>query len=259
MANELVVTNNTFQQHPIRLYTWTSLGDRVRNQIDNMLIGRRWRTTILVTKTRPSADDCGSDYQLLGAKLKMKLRQKKIRSVPVRYDIDTITQEYMVAVTNRFAALLMVAVEEQTPNELWEEAKEVVNSAAKKHVSKRKKQKQPWLLNETLGVADERRQAKVTGDRGRWERLNKEFTKSARKHKNAYIESKCRHIEKDKTNSKKAFRTLKEVTGKRSARNDVINDTEGRVLIESVDILKRWEGIVESCIKTTMETITTIV
>ena len=123
VANELVVTNNTFQQHPRRLYTWRSLGDRVRNQIDNILIGRRWRTTILVTKTRPSADDCGSDYQLLGAKLKIKLRQKKIRSVPVRYDIDTITQEYMVAVTNRFAALLMVAVEEQTPNELWEEAK----------------------------------------------------------------------------------------------------------------------------------------
>ena len=116
--------------------------------------------------------------------------------------------------TNRFAALLMVAEEEQTPNELWEEAKEV-STAAKKHVSKRKKQKQPWLTNETLGVAGERRQAKVTGDRGRWERLNKEFTKSAREDKNAYIESKCREMEKDKSNSKKAFRILKEVTGKR--------------------------------------------
>ena len=231
----------------------------MRNQIDNILIGRKWRTTILVTKTRPSADDCGSDHHLLVTKLKIKLRQKKRRSVPVRYDIETIPREYMVAVTNMFAALLRVAVEEQTPNELWEEAKEVVNSAAKKHVSKRKTQKQPWLSNETLGVADERRQVKVTGDRGRWERHNKEFTKRARKHKNAYIENKCRQMEKDKTNSKKAFRILKEVTGKRSARNDVINDTEGRVLTESVDILKRREGIVESCIKTTMETITTIV
>ena len=70
-------------------------------------------------------------------------------------------------------------------------------------------------------VADERRQAKVTGDRGRWERLNNEFTKSAREDKNAYIESKCREMEKDKTNSKKAFRILKEVTGKRSVRSEV--------------------------------------
>ena len=73
---------------------------------------------------------------------------------------------------------------------------------------------------------------KVTCDRGRWERLNKEFTKSAREDKNAYIESKCREMEKDKTNSKKAFRILKEVTGKRSTRTDVINDTEGRALTE---------------------------
>ena len=68
VANELVVSNNTFQQHPSRLYTSTSPGDRVRNQIDYILIGRRWRTTILVTKTRPSTD-CGSDHQLLVAKL----------------------------------------------------------------------------------------------------------------------------------------------------------------------------------------------
>ena len=178
-------------------------------------------------------------------KIKIKLRQKKIRSVPVRYDIETIPQEYRVAVTNMFAALLRVAEEEQTPNELWEEAKEVVNTAAKKHVSKRKKLKQPWLTNETLGVADERTEGKrrsQLGDIGRWERLNKEFTKSAREDKNAYIESKCREMEKDKTNSKKAFRILKEVTGKRSVRTDVTNDTEGRALTESVDILKRWEA-----------------
>ena len=31
------------------------------------------------------------------------------------------------------------------------------------------------------------------------------------------------------------------MTGKRSVRTDVINDTEGRALTESVDILKRWE------------------
>ena len=57
---------------------------------------------------------------------------------------------HSVAVTNRFAALLMVAEEEHTPNEIWEEAQEVVNTAAKKHISKRKNQKQPWLTNETL-------------------------------------------------------------------------------------------------------------
>ena len=140
VANELVVSNTTFQQHPRRLYTRTSPGDRVRNQIDYILIGIRWRTTILVTKTRPSAD-CGSDHQLLVAKLNIKLRQKKRRSVPLRYDTETIPQEYPVAVTNRFAVLLRVSAPCMAPNELWEEVKEVVNTAAKEYVSKKERTK----------------------------------------------------------------------------------------------------------------------
>ena len=79
MANELVVTNTTFQQHPRRLYKWTSPGDRVRNQIDYI----DWEKM---------ENNNFSDYQLLVAKLKIKLRRKKRRSVPVRYDTETIPQ-----------------------------------------------------------------------------------------------------------------------------------------------------------------------
>ena len=49
-------------------------------------------------------------------------------------------------------------------------------------------------------------------------------------------------MEKARTNSKKAFRLVTEVIGKRSTRTDVINDTEGGALPDSVDILKRWKG-----------------
>ena len=75
-----------------------------------------------MTKNRPSAD-CGSDHQVLVAKQNIKLRQKKRRSVSVRYDTYTIPHEYMVAVTNIFAALSMVAGEQHTFHELWGEAK----------------------------------------------------------------------------------------------------------------------------------------
>ena len=43
--------------------------------------------------------------------------------MPVRYDTETIPQEYMAAVTNMFAALLRVAEEEHTPNELGKRRK----------------------------------------------------------------------------------------------------------------------------------------
>ncbi len=79
------------------------------------------------------------------AKQNIQLRQKKRRRVYVKYDTYPILQEYMVAVTNIFAALSMVAGEQHTFHELWGEAKEGVNTTTK-HIGKRKNQKQPWLI-----------------------------------------------------------------------------------------------------------------
>ena len=54
--------------------------------------------------------------------------------------------------------------------------------------------------------------------------------------------TKCRDMEKDKTDAKKAFCILKEMTGKRSARSNVINYKEGRGLTESGDQAKEMGG-----------------
>ena len=44
--NNLIVAN-TFYQHPNRhLYTWKSPGDRHRNQIDYIMIAKRYRNSI---------------------------------------------------------------------------------------------------------------------------------------------------------------------------------------------------------------------
>ena len=45
-----LVTANTLQQHKRRLYTWTSPDDQYQNQIDYILLGQRWRSTIQSAK-----------------------------------------------------------------------------------------------------------------------------------------------------------------------------------------------------------------
>ena len=61
-ANELMVTNTLFRQHPRRLYTWTSPRGSYRNQIDYLLIRKRWRNSVLNAHTYPGAD-CGTDHE----------------------------------------------------------------------------------------------------------------------------------------------------------------------------------------------------
>ena len=56
--NALVKANTLFQKHKRRLYTRTSPDGQQRNQINYILCGKRWRSSIQSTKARPGAD-CG--------------------------------------------------------------------------------------------------------------------------------------------------------------------------------------------------------
>ena len=73
--NTLVIANTFFQQHKKRLYTWTSSPDgQYQNQIDYILCSQRWRSSIQSAKTRLGAD-CGSNHELIIAKLRLKLKK----------------------------------------------------------------------------------------------------------------------------------------------------------------------------------------
>ena len=54
--NALVIANTLFQQHKRRHYIWTSSDGQHQNQIDYILCGQRWRSSIQSAETRPGAD-----------------------------------------------------------------------------------------------------------------------------------------------------------------------------------------------------------
>ena len=113
--NALVIANTLFQQHKRRLYTWTSPDGQHWNQIDYILCSQRWRSSIQSTKTRPGAD-CGSDHELLITKFKLKLKKVGKTARPFRYDLNQITYDYTMEVTNRFKGLGLI---DRVPEELW--------------------------------------------------------------------------------------------------------------------------------------------
>ena len=87
--NALVITNTLFQQHKRRLYTWTSPDGQYWNQVDYILCGQRWRSSIQSAKTR-LGDDCCSDHELLISKFSPKLKVGKTTRA-FRYDLNQIS------------------------------------------------------------------------------------------------------------------------------------------------------------------------
>ncbi|CAH2103665.1 unnamed protein product [Euphydryas editha] len=89
---ELVIANTLFQLPPRRLYTWTSpahMKDNiVRNQIDYVMLNKRFRNSIKCAKTYPGAD-IGSDHHPvivdLSCQLKYILKSKSQSKVAQHY------------------------------------------------------------------------------------------------------------------------------------------------------------------------------
>ena len=123
-------------------------------------------------KTRLRAD-CGSDYELLIAKLGFKFKKVGKTTRPLRYDVNQIPHVYRVEVTNKFKGLDII---DREPEELWMEICDTVQEAEIKTIPRKKKCNQAkWLSEEALQIAENRREVKGKGEKQRYTHLNAEF------------------------------------------------------------------------------------
>ena len=115
----------------------TSPDGQHRNQIDYILYSQRWRSSIYSAKTRPGAD-CGSDQELLIAKLRLKLKKAGKTTGRFRYDLNQIPYDYTVEVRNRFKGLDLI---DRVPDKLWNEVRDIVQETGIKIIPMEKKMK----------------------------------------------------------------------------------------------------------------------
>ena len=98
-------------------------------------------------------------------------------------------------VTNRFKGLDLI---DRVPKELWMEIYDIVQEAGIKTIPKKKKcKKAKWLSEETLQIAEKRREAKSKGEKERYTHLNTEFQRIARRDKTAFLSDQCKEIQKN--------------------------------------------------------------
>ena len=100
---------------------------------------------------------------------------------PFRYDLNQIPYDYTVEVRNRFKRLDLI---DRVSDELWMEVHDIVQETKIKTIPKKNKcKKAKWLSEEALQIAVKRREAKSKGKKERYEHLNAEFQRIARRDK----------------------------------------------------------------------------
>ena len=85
------------------------------------------------------------------------------------------------------------------------------------------------MSEETLQIAEERREAKCKGKRERCTQLNAGFQRMARRDKKAFLNEQCKVIEENKQNGKTRdfFKKIGDIKGAFHAKMDMIRDRNG--------------------------------
>ena len=125
-----------------------------------------------------------------------------------------------------------------------------------KTIPKEKKwKKAKWLSEEALQIA-EKREAKVRGDKEKYNHLNAEFQRIARRDNKAFLSDQCKEIEENNRMGKTRdlFKKIRDTKGSFHAKMSTIKDSYGMDLTEAEDIKKKWKEYTEELYKKVLMT-----
>jgi len=124
-----------------------------------------------------------------------------------KYDLNHITYDYTVEVTNRYKGLDLI---DRVPDELWTELHDIVQETGIKTIPKKNKcKKGKWLSEEALQIAVKIKDVKSKGEKERYTHLNAEFQRITRWDKKAFLSDQCKEI-KENSRMGKTKRCLQE-------------------------------------------------
>ncbi|PZC84076.1 hypothetical protein B5X24_HaOG205798 [Helicoverpa armigera] len=246
--NGLVISNTFFEHHRRRLYTWISPDGKHRNQIDYILVGSRWKTSIKNAHTLPGAD-CGSDHQLLMSKVQLKLRAVR-KSETRRRIVVTDNAKFLTALEQAMEPWTNVDFNTETPDQLWNRAKNIiVSSVTESTVNIQKRKRQHWMSDATLSLVEERRNMKASGaDIRSLNEKSARIQEACRRDKNDQLRKICAEVEvhAHKHESRDLYQKNRTITKSLSCKTWAIENSTGETVTNIDLIAETWRQYCQS-------------
>jgi len=136
-------------------------------------------------------------------------------------------------------------------NEPVEDISSAITEIASETLGSPTTKKKPRISNEILDLCDERRKLKHSSFDPEGARQCREVNKNVRnaikKDKENWIQGKCQEIENNlrSTIVKKAYQLVKELTGKKQDKVNIIEDKNGEIITQDENIHGRWSEYCE--------------
>ena len=242
----LVVTNTWNEQRVEERHTWISPDGRTRNQIDYILIDKRYRNSVTNSKSRPEAD-CGSDHNPVVADVETRLKRTKNVRRTKRWNLKKLELE-----TNRTNFQEMISakidnlVDLEDINDAWEKLKKNIHDTADEICGQKGIQpKKIWMTQEILEKMEERRRQKDINVE-RYREINRDIKGMCKEAKERFYNEKCKKIQElDERHNPLMYKIVKEMQPGSRKEMNAIRAENGRLLTRKEDVLKRFAEYIE--------------
>lgn len=244
------IMNTYFKLPPRRLYTWRAPGDNeehlIRNQIDFIMINRRFRNSLTSVKTYPGAD-ANTDHNLLLSNMILKLKRISKRSDNNKPDIYKLKEEHTrqkikKEINEKFRN--MSSRTQHTIEDKWNNIKESISTITENNLrSNTNKKKNKWMTDEILELIDKRRTFKNKNEE-RYKDTNKIIRRKIKQAKEDWLDKKCSEIEEldRKHDTMNLHKKVKEGTGLiRTTQKGNLTDCSGKVIWDLDDKINKWK------------------
>ena len=248
---KLMVTNTWFQHEKRRRYTWKKPGDTGRYQIDYLLVNQRYRGSVKNARSYPGAD-VDSDHNLIGMKIRIKLKRIRKRKVTKKWDLDKFAKDTTVKRNfQQFVEEQMTKnrVRGDTIEKRWSQLKDTVKEGIRNSIPKRQKvAKKPWVTKEMLEKMEQRRKWKNQNTeeaRKMYKKLNNELRREIEAARDKSWNEECAEIEEFEKIGRsdlmyyKINQHGKKYAGKKEQL--CLKDGDGKLLTMQEDIKNRWQ------------------
>ena len=112
ISKNFVVKSTMFPHRNIHKYTWTSPDGKTHNQIDHILIDRRWHLSVLDVRSFKGAE-CDTDHYLVVAKARERIAVSK--QAAQRFDAERFNLRKL----NELEVMKYIRLRLQTGLQLW--------------------------------------------------------------------------------------------------------------------------------------------
>lgn len=197
---EYVISNTLYKLPERRLYTWKSPQDKAdnvtRNQVDYIMINKRFKSSLINVKTYPGAD-VPSDHNLLMARVRIRLASNKIKRTRNQLNLANLDNTKIKEELKRQINYILVASNDvENPIDTWNKAVENIRATTNQQLGTNvKTAKQKWMNDEILKMMDERRKHR-SNNTDEYKRLNKDIRHKIREARKVWMKKQCEDIER---------------------------------------------------------------